>query len=339
MKIWQRIREARDQIARIERALKTQRQDGRDHHGRLIEVARRQHAEIATLSAQQQKSLTQLTAAVQAIRQQLEHPREERLKAVEASLADVRQSMGQTQVATERVVAGVTKVSAQVKRTQARLSRLGGPYDEDADAAFLEVADPLRESRRTMLGYDRLFTLWQAAGNVARLGLPVVEVGSFRGGSAALIAEALRRAGCAALELHVVDTFAGHIDDSFTDHDVEEQRGKFRATDVDDVRQFLGAYPGVQVHQGDAAVVVGAWPERRYGLVHIDVDLYGPTRDCLAYFGPRVAAGGVIVVDDYGSPTCPGVDTATGEFLAAHPGFQAWKLEAEQMVLVKIADR
>ena len=339
MTFWQRIREARDQIARIERALKTQRQDGRDHHDRLIEAARHQRADITTLSKRQQESLAQLSAAVEAIRRQLDHPRDERLKAVEASLADMRQSLGRSEAVTERVVAGVTKVSAQVKRTQARLSRIGGPYDEDADAAFLEVADPLRESRRTMLGYDRLFTLWQAAGNVARLGLPVVEIGSFRGGSAALIAEALQRAGCPVLELHVVDTFAGHIDDSFTDHDVEAQRGKFRATDVDDVRQFLGVYPGVQVHQGDAAAVVGAWPERRYGLVHIDVDLYGPTRDCLSYFGPRVAAGGVIVVDDYGSPTCPGVDTATGEFLAAHSGFQAWKLEAEQMVLVKIADR
>jgi O-methyltransferase len=339
MKIWQRIRDARDQIARIERTLKAQRQDGREHHGRLVDEAARQRAAMTTLSERQQKSLAELSAAVHAIRRQLDRPRDERLKAVEASLADLRQSMGQAQVATERVVAGVTKVSAQVRRTQARLSRIGGPYDEDADAAFLEVADPLRESRRTMLGYDRLFTLWQAAGNVARLGLPVVEVGSFRGGSAALIAEALRRAGGAALELHVVDTFAGHIDDSFTDHDVEEQRGKFRGTDAGDVREFLGAYPGVQVHQGDAATVVRAWPERRYGLVHVDVDLYGPTRDCLTYFGPRLAVGGVIVVDDFGSPTCPGVDTATGEFLQAHSGYQSWKLEAEQMVLVKISDR
>lgn len=339
MKLWQRIREARDQIARIERALKAQRQDGRDHQGRLVEIARRQRADLAALSDRQQQSLARLSAAVEAIRQQLDQPRDARLDVVEATLADLQQSMGRSQAATERVVAGVTKVGAQVKRAQARLSRLGGPYDEDADAAFLEVADPLRESRRTMLGYDRLFTLWQAAGNVAGLGLPAVEVGSFRGGSAALIADALRRAGSAAVELHVVDTFAGHIDDSFTSHDAEAQRGKFRGTNVDDVRQFLAAYPGVQVHQGDAAAVVRAWPERRYGLVHIDVDLYGPTRDCLEYFGPRLAEGGVVVVDDYGSPTCPGVDTATQEFLAAHRGFQTWKLEAEQMVLVKLADR
>jgi hypothetical protein len=337
MKLWQRIREARDQIARIERALKTQRQDGRDHQGRLVEIARHQREEIAAQAERQHKAIARLSAAVEAIRAQLDQPRDGRLAAVEASLADLRQSIGQAQTTSDRLAAGVTKVGAQVKRVQARLSRIGGPYDEDADATFLEVADPLRETGRTMLGYDRLFTLWQAAGNVAAMGLPAVEIGSFRGGSAALIVEALRRAGAPAIELHVVDTFTGHIDDSFTDHDVEAQRGKFRGTSVDDVRQFLGAYPGVQVHQGDAAAVVRGWPERRYGLVHVDVDLYGPTRDCLAYFGPRMAAGGVIVVDDYGSPTCPGVDTATVEFLAASPGFQSWKLEAEQMVLVKIA--
>src|SRR6185503_20264306 len=104
-------------------------------------------------------------------------------------------------------------------------------------------------AKRTMLGYDRLFTLWQAALNVAHLGLPVVEVGTFRGGSAALIAEALRAAG-AACDVHVVDTFEGHVDSTISAHDSEEHfAGKFANTSYDDVKAFLGAYPRVHVHK------------------------------------------------------------------------------------------
>jgi predicted O-methyltransferase YrrM len=186
-----------------------------------------------------------------------------------------------------------------------------------------------------MLGYDRLFTLWQAAKNMAPLGLPVVEVGSFRGGSAALLAEALRMGAGEPRELHVVDTFEGHIDATFSAHDSEEHRGKFRDTTYDDVRAFLAAYPGVQVHKGDATAVIASWPERRYALVHLDVDLYRPTLDCLEYFGPRLAAGGVLVMDDYESPTCPGVSVAVQEYIARVPGFQTWRLQAEQMLLIR----
>jgi hypothetical protein len=187
-----------------------------------------------------------------------------------------------------------------------------------------------------MLGYDRLFTLWQAALNVASLELPVVEVGTFRGGSAALIAEALRTVNSRA-DVHVVDTFEGHIDSTITAHDSDEHfGGKFAATSYEDVKAFLAGYPGLQVHQGDAATVIAGWPDRRYGMVHVDVDLYGPTLDCLRYFGPRLADGGVLVMDDYESPTCPGVSLAVHEYLSTGgPRFQQWRLHAEQMLLIK----
>jgi len=228
------------------------------------------------------------------------------------------------------------KVIAQMKRVIGQLARLGPAFDITIDPRFHAAAEPLARSRRTMLGYDRLFTLWQSALNVAHLGLPVVEVGTFRGGSAALIAEALRAAD-AACDVHVVDTFEGHIDSTITAHDSGEHfSGKFANTSYEDVQAFLSAYPRMQVHKGNAATVIAAWPERRYGMVHIDVDLYGPTLDCLRYFGARLADGGVLVMDDYESPTCPGVSLAVHEYLSSGPRFQQWRLHAEQMLLVKV---
>lgn len=227
------------------------------------------------------------------------------------------------------------KVIAQMKRVIGQLARLGPAFDITIDPRFHDAAEPLARSRRTMLGYDRLFTLWQSALNVAHLGLPVVEVGTFRGGSAALIAEALRAAN-ATCDVHVVDTFEGHIDSTITAHDSGEHfSGKFANTSYEDVRAFLSAYPRMQVHKGNAAAVIAGWPERRYGMVHVDVDLYGPTLECLRYFGSRLADGGVLVMDDYESPTCPGVSLAVHEYLSSGPRFQQWRLHAEQMLLVK----
>lgn len=58
---------------------------------------------------------------------------------------------------------------------------------------------------------------------------------------------------------------------------------------------------------------------RRFSFVHIDVDLYEPTRDSLAFFLPRMTAGGIIVVDDYGFATCPGATQAVDDILRHGP--------------------
>jgi O-methyltransferase len=228
------------------------------------------------------------------------------------------------------------KFIAQMKRVIGQLARLGPAFDITIDPRFHEAANRIVKARKTMLGYDRLFTLWQSALNVAHLGLPLVEVGTFRGGSAALIAEALRAVD-AACDVHVVDTFEGHIDATITAHDSDEHfSGKFANTSYEEVQAFLSTYPRLQVHRGNAGTVVAGWPERRYGMVHIDVDLYGPTLDCLRYFGPRLAGGGVLVMDDYESPTCPGVSLAVHEYLSSGRRFQQWRLHAEQLLLVKL---
>ena len=59
--------------------------------------------------------------------------------------------------------------------------------------------------------------------------------------------------------------------------------------------------------------------EKRFSFVHIDVDLYEPTRDSLAFFLPRMSEGGIIVVDDFGFSTCPGATAACEEVLKDAP--------------------
>lgn len=55
--------------------------------------------------------------------------------------------------------------------------------------------------------------------------------------------------------------------------------------------------------------------DRRFACVHVDVDLYQPTRDSIAFFYPRLSPGAIFVCDDYGLKVCPGATKACDEFL------------------------
>ena len=201
--------------------------------------------------------------------------------------------------------------------------------------AFFELADPLIESRMTKLGYDRLYVLWQAARNVASVDGDVAEIGSFRGGSAYFIAGAFLSLTGDEVPMHVFDTFEGHPDAAITEHDPFHTSGQFSGTSVEQVSAYLAKYRRLQIHQGDVSASLPHLAEAAYRLVHIDTDLYQPTRLSLEYFGSRMSRGGVIVVDDYAAEMCPGVPKAVVEYIEATDLFQAWDMRTEQLMLVK----
>ncbi len=85
-----------------------------------------------------------------------------------------------------------------------------------------------------------------------------------------------------------------------------------------------------QVVQGnlagfDGVTLLKGWiPERfvevqahRFAFVHVDVDLYQPTRDSIAFFYEKLNPGAIFVCDDYGFLTCPGATQAIDEFLSS----------------------
>jgi len=63
------------------------------------------------------------------------------------------------------------------------------------------------------------------------------------------------------------------------------------------------------------------WPgfvRTQVAFAHIDCDWYDPVRFCLEAVSPRLAPGGIIVLDDYHD--YGGCRTATDEFLEKHQG-------------------
>ena len=94
-------------------------------------------------------------------------------------------------------------------------------------------------------------------------------------------------------------------------------RRRHLSTPVDRVRGVLADFPKIGIHEGWIPDVFASLPEDHWAFVHIDVDLYEPTKACLEYFFPRVSVGGVIINDDFKAPLFPGCGRAWQEFFDA----------------------
>jgi hypothetical protein len=163
-------------------------------------------------------------------------------------------------------------------------------------------------------------------------------VGTKRGGSTYFIAAASRALLGHEVPVETIDTFEGHPQEKISLDDGKRWLERGKPPDevaFEDVVDYLSEFKLVTVHKGEFTTVAPQLPNHEYGLVHIDVNLYESTLDCLRYFSPRLKPGGIIVVDDYDSPTCPGIRKAVQEFLAESSSFQSWHPHTHQFVLVK----
>jgi predicted O-methyltransferase YrrM len=219
-------------------------------------------------------------------------------------------------------------------RRSYHLAGVGKKIDISTLADFSPLAKQVMDEGRAGMHFDRLYTLWQTA-LAAPQGLPIVEVGSYKGGSSKFIAETLRQAGQSP-RFYVCDTFQGHARIDPVIDGVQSDEG-FRDTSAESVREYLAGYPNIEIVVGDIVETSAQLKEPQYGFVHIDVDVYPPTAFCLSYFAPRLAPGAMIVVDDYGVVTCPGAQKAVDDFVRETPSFARLHLLSGQAVLFRAA--
>src|SRR5262249_36211137 len=91
------------------------------------------------------------------------------------------------------------------------------------------------------------------------------------------------------------------------------------ACPLDKARANLLPFNNISWHKGWIPDRFKDVEGRTFSFVHIDVDLYEPTRDSIRFFYPRVNPSGIVVCDDYGFESCPGATSAIDEFLADKP--------------------
>jgi predicted O-methyltransferase YrrM len=179
----------------------------------------------------------------------------------------------------------------------------------------------------TLLDTPRLANLWELC-RLTDPGSSIVEVGTYRGGSA------LHLANCApGRPLFIFDSFEGfhHLDAKL---DQAFNQEMFRDTSRDNVvRLFAKRQPAPTVVAGFFPASAAGLKLAPVGFVHLDVDTYDSTRDALEFLRPHLASRALIVVDDY-HRTAHGVDRALEEFVARHPEWRLLPLFPSQALLI-----
>ncbi len=166
-----------------------------------------------------------------------------------------------------------------------------------------------------MLDAERAWIVWSLARQCSHLAGDFLEAGVYRGGSAVLIWDALQEEA-GKRGLHLFDSFAGLPAPGSRDRHSE---GDFSDTSAEGVRSLFGDPSAVLLHQGWIPETFQACGVGTVAFAHVDLDLEQSIIDSCAFIYPRLEPGGVIVFDDYGFASCPGVRAAVDAFFRDLP--------------------
>lgn len=174
-----------------------------------------------------------------------------------------------------------------------------------ANHAFLELYTKVESS--TLIDIYRLYELYMLAGSAPGQEGDFLEVGVWRGGSAAILGS--RSDALADCKLWLADTFSG-VPWLPNSKDTIYQGGEHADTTVSEVKALL-----TKCDVKNYQIICGIFPQdaplaldsRKFRFVHIDVDSYESAAQVFRWVWPRVAVGGVVVFDDYGFWGCEGV--------------------------------
>lgn len=158
----------------------------------------------------------------------------------------------------------------------------------------------------------------------------MAEVGVFQGGSSKIICEAKRNRS-----LHLFDTFSGlpGVSEKDTHFGMKYwQDNQFNNTSEDSVKKYLSIYDNVFTYSGKFPETGKSIIGKKFSFVHLDVDLYESTKNCLEFFYPTLISGGIILTHDFHTD---GVKSAFEEF-SKNKSIPIIELSGSQCMIVKI---
>jgi hypothetical protein len=214
-----------------------------------------------------------------------------------------------------------------------RVTRPGdrSTYPLDFDDELIELCE--RVGPFTLTSHERIAALRDAVRHVIATDVAgaFVECGVWRGGSAMVIAATLRELGIHDRDLFLFDTFThmpfpGEEDvDVFGRaaadyYEVASAADAFRYLPLEAVQDAVAStgYPRERTHfvQGMVEETIPEQAPAEIALCRLDTDWYESTAHEMEHLYPRVAPGGVLLIDDYGH--FQGSKKAVDEYVAAH---------------------
>lgn len=212
------------------------------------------------------------------------------------------------------------------RRTMLEINRiisntLGGHYIGDDYKLWLEDVDFVSTfkslSPHNYYSMERKYSLKELTRSTNLLNGKVAECGSYVGVSAWFIANEIK-----GTDFYLFDSFEGLPPPSYKDQSPEGvqqwQKGDLCVTE-NVLKRNLRSFKNIHIMKGWIPERFCEVADQQFRLVHIDVDLYEPTRDSLSFFYGRMVPGGIIVLDDYGFKNCPGAFRAANEFMSDKP--------------------
>ena len=211
----------------------------------------------------------------------------------------------------EPILAGVKKLGYEVYKVNREGALYGqiaphsnySPWNKDRNfsACYESIKD------HTLVDIYRCYELWSLVEKVRLLDGGLIEVGVWRGGTGAMMARRAMMCGITD-PVYLCDTFEGVVKASGSDPSYVG--GEHADTSEQIVAQLVQrmALPQVKILKGIFPdQTAGSLTASTFRLCHIDVDVYQSAKDVYDWIWAKLVVGGVVVFDDYGFDSTPGV--------------------------------
>jgi O-methyltransferase len=205
---------------------------------------------------------------------------------------------------------------------------------DDTQASFREFCE--RVQPFTMTTVERLYAMYSATEYIVKAGIPgdIVECGVWRGGTSMLGALTLLGRQETSRNIWLYDTFAGMTEPTSSDvspWDGDNAKRLWEANNAKDHNKWCFApieevksnllstgYPADKTIfvKGDVTETLTTRLPEKIAVLRLDTDWYESTKAEMEILFPRLAKGGVILIDDYGA--WKGCKKAVDEYIAAN---------------------
>lgn len=171
----------------------------------------------------------------------------------------------------------------------------------------------VRNDFGVLLSFKECFNLYNVVRMTNKIEGDILEVGTFGGGSSKLMSLFVENNK----KIYTYDTYEGLKDVNENDSGFLHN-GDFSHS-FEEVQRRLYNNKNVILNKGYFPNCANFSEDKMFSFVHLDVDTYQSTLNCLHYVYNRLSKNGVIVSHDYNNYPTPGVRKAFDEFFKDKP--------------------